>query len=171
VQKDIDERKVSPGQYFVLNFDFSKINPSPDLTDADEALVGFLNYSLETFYGRYTAYLGGNSTGLCPKIDSKDPINSLEECALSVRDAIRRDGRLAGIEGIYVLVDEYDAFLNNYLEPPKTVGGSKIAWEGTAVGQTFRSFWATIKSLGTEGIIRRILSRASHRSPYPVCSM
>jgi len=156
VQKDIDETKANPGQYFVLKIDFSEIDPSPNLTEAHETLVEFLNSSFETFYSRYTAYLGGNFTDLCPKIDRKRPNLSLRRCAESVRDAIEQDERLAGIEGIYVLVDEYDAFPNNYLEPPKTVGGSKIACEDTAVGRTFKSFWATIKSLGAEGIIRRI---------------
>jgi hypothetical protein len=100
--------------------------------------------------------LGGNFTDLCQNIDSNEPNLNLRRCAESVRDAIGQDERLAGIEGIYVLVDEYDAFPNNYLEPPKTVGGPKIAWEDTAVARTFKSFWATIKSLGAAGIIRRI---------------
>ncbi|KIX03495.1 uncharacterized protein Z518_07048 [Rhinocladiella mackenziei CBS 650.93] len=45
VQKDIDERQaeeencVKPRQYFVMKFDFSKINPHPDLTKANEALI------------------------------------------------------------------------------------------------------------------------------------
>jgi hypothetical protein len=155
----MDERKAIPGQYFVLKFDFSEINPNPDLTD--DTLVDFVNSSLETFYGRYTAYLGGNFTGLCEKIDSKRPNRNLRRCAELVRHAIKQDERLDDIEGIYVLVDEYDAFPNNYLEPPKTVGGlktvegPKIAWEDTAVGRTFRSFWATIKALCAEGIIKR----------------
>jgi hypothetical protein len=161
VQKDIDERKVKPGQYFVLKFDFSEIDPNPDPEKAHDILVRFLNSSLETFYGRYTAYLGGNFTGLCGKIDSEQPNLSLRRCVELVRHAIEQDERLDGIEGIYVLVDEYDAFPNNCLEPPKTVGGlkivegPKIAWEDEAVGRTFRSFWATIKALCAEGIITR----------------
>jgi hypothetical protein len=156
VQKDIDERKVNPGQYFVLTFDFSKINPRSDLIEANKTLIKFLNSSLQMFYRKYAAYLGGNFADLCQKIDSNDPNLSLQWCAESVRDAIEHDEQLAGIEGIYVLVDEYDAFANNYLEPPKTVGGPKTAWEDTNVGRTFKSFWATIKSLGGEGIIQRI---------------
>ena len=162
MQKDIDERKaknekyVKPGQYFVLTLDFSKINPSPDLTEANETLIEFLNSSLKTFCRRYTAYLGGNFADPCQNIHSKQPNLGLQWCAESVQDAIEQDERLAGIEGIYVLVDEYDASPNSYLEPPKTVGEPKIAWEDTAVGRTFKSFWATIKSLGAEGIIRRI---------------
>ncbi|KIX03383.1 uncharacterized protein Z518_06935 [Rhinocladiella mackenziei CBS 650.93] len=156
VQKDIDERKVNPGKYFVLKFDFSKINPHPDLTEANEALIKMLNSSIEWFYEEYTAYLGGKSEALSQDIDSKEPNISLKKCVKSVRRAIKNDEQLAGIKGIYVLVDEYDAFPNNYLEPPKTVGRPKIAWEDTAVGRTFKSFWATIKSLCADGIIQRI---------------
>jgi hypothetical protein len=54
-----------------------------------------------------------------------------------------------------LLVDEYDAFPNNYLEPSESVGGPKTVWENSDVERTFRSFWSTIKSLGAEGIIRR----------------
>src|SRR5256714_14574627 len=152
----MDEKCLKPGQYFVLTFDFSEVNARSDLMEANETLIKFLNSSLETFYRTYTAYLGGNFADLCQNIDSNEPNLNLWRCAESVRDAIEQDERLAGIEGIYVLVDEYDAFPNNYLDPPKTVEGSKAAWEDTEVGQTFKSFWATIKSLGTAGIIRRI---------------
>jgi hypothetical protein len=55
-----------------------------------------------------------------------------------------------------VLVDEYDAFPNNYLEPLQTIGEPKTAWENTAVGYTFKSFYSTIKALGAEGVIRRV---------------
>ena len=157
MQKDIDERKANPGQYFVLKLDFSKIDPSSDLTEAHETLVQFLNSSLETFYRTYAAYLGED----CGNIDREQPNLSLRRCAESVRYAIKQDERLDGIKGIYVLVDEYDAFTNCYLEPlkitggPKAIEGSKIAWEDTKVGRTFKSFWATIKSLCTKGFIQR----------------
>jgi len=155
VQKDIDGRKVNPGQYFVLKFDFSQINASPDLTEANEKLIKFLNTSVESFYDTYIEYLGGNIADLSQNIDSSEPNISLLRCVKSVRNAIKQDDQLASIEGIYLLVDEYDAFPNNYLETPNAVGGPKINWEDTAVGRTFKSFWATIKSLSIEGFIRR----------------
>ncbi|KAF8432803.1 hypothetical protein BGX38DRAFT_1146330 [Terfezia claveryi] len=154
VQKDIDERRVNPGQYFVLKFDFSQIDASSDLPEAEKNLTDFLNYSIKQFYRKYAAYLGGNFTDLCQKIDDKNPNASLRWCTDLVRYAIQQDERLSGIEGIYVLVDEYDSF--RYLDLPGTVGESEIAWDNTAVGGTFRSFWATLKSLGTEGIIKRM---------------
>ncbi|KAF8433982.1 hypothetical protein BGX38DRAFT_181858 [Terfezia claveryi] len=156
VQKDIGEKRVNPGQYFVLKFDFSQIRPRPDLPEANKILMDYLNCSIKAFYRKYAAYLGGNFTDLCQNVDNKDPIVNLQECAKSVRYAIQQDERLAGIEGIYVLVDEYDSLPNRYLDLPGTVGGSKIAWDNTPVADTFRSYWATLKALGTEGIIKRI---------------
>jgi hypothetical protein len=146
---------VKPGQYFVLAFDFSEVRPNTDLTEANETLIKFLNSSLEAFYETYATYLGRDVTDLHQTIDSKEPNVSLRRCAQSVQRAIKQGGRLAGIEGIYVLVDEYDAFPNNYLELLQTADEPKTAWENTAVGYTFKSFWSTIKSLGGE-FIRRV---------------
>lgn len=57
-----------------------------------------------------------------------------------------------------MLVDEYDAFSNDYLNPYKT-----STWEGTAVEQTFKSFWSTVKSLlgRTKGISRAFITGIS----------
>ena len=49
-----------------------------------------------------------------------------------------------------MLVDEYDTFTNDYLEPY-----NNTHLVGTAVERTFKSFWSTIKSLGGE-FIRRV---------------
>jgi len=152
VQKDIIEKKVTPGQYFVLKFDLSQINPYLDLKKADEALIDILNSSFEDFYETYAAYLGRSYAYLCQTINHKQPIMSLRNCARLVRNAIKR---LKGIEGIYVLVDEYDALPNNYLKPPKTVSEPNITWEDTQLGRTFKSFWATMKVLGIEGSIQK----------------
>jgi hypothetical protein len=155
VQKDIDERRVKPGQYFILIFDFSQITPDPDLTKANEALIKILNHSIKKFYREYARYLGGNFEALCQNIDRAHPNVSLRECVDSVQYAIKNDEQLTGIEGIYVLIDEYDAFPNHYLELQQTTGESKIAWEKTAVESTFKSFWSTMKSMGRDGFVRR----------------
>jgi hypothetical protein len=56
---------------------------------------------------------------------------------------------------VYLLVDEYDTFSNDYLEP-----NSNVTWEGTAAEATFKSFWSTVKSLvgTTKGISRTFIS-------------
>jgi len=75
VQKGIDERKaknekyVKPGQYFVLKFDFSTIQASPDLAEANRRLIVALNSSFQDFYEKYATYLDDDVTSLCGNID------------------------------------------------------------------------------------------------------
>ena len=54
-----------------------------------------------------------------------------------------------------MLVDEYDTFSNDYLEPY-----SNVTWQGTAAEATFKSFWSTVKSLlgPTQGISRTFIT-------------
>jgi Predicted AAA-ATPase len=166
VQNDIDGNNESgkickPGQYFVLTFDFSTIPYSPDLTKANRNLIESLNGSFELFYETYAKYLGEDFTGLCGKINSENISLSLRNCCRLVQRALSRareqeNEQLVGVQGIYVLVDEYDAFANKYLMQPNTVEPCKTSWEGTEVEDTFSSFWSTIKSMGSRGIIRKL---------------
>ena len=55
-----------------------------------------------------------------------------------------------------MLVDEYDSFSNDYLEPY-----SNVTWEGTAAEATFKSFWSTVKSLVGKGILRTFITGIS----------
>ena len=54
-----------------------------------------------------------------------------------------------------MLVDECDAFSNDYLEPHRPT------WEGTPVEATFKSFWSTVKSLLWNGIQRSFITGIS----------
>jgi hypothetical protein len=67
VQKDIEGKKCKPGQYFVLRFDFSTIQASPDLAEANRSLIVALNFSFRKFYETYARYLGEDFTLLCGK--------------------------------------------------------------------------------------------------------
>jgi hypothetical protein len=168
VQNDIngnnEKGKIyKPGQHFVLRFDFSQIGAPPDLDEANENLVVALNSSFQEFYKTYATYLGEDFTSLCGNIDSKRPSESLRNCNGLVQDALReqKNEELAGVQGIYLLVDEYDAFPNNYLDPPNTIEPRKTIWEDTAVERTFRSFWAMVKSLGSNTIRRAFITGIS----------
>jgi len=160
VQNDIDGnnedgKKYKPGQYFVLKFDFSTIHCSPNLTQANENLIVALNSSFRKFYKTYATYLGEDFTSLCGNIDSERPSESLRNCNELVKDALSRkedNEELDGVQGIYLLVDEYDAFTNTYLETSNIAEPHKTTWGGTQVGLTFRSFWSTVKSLCLERI-------------------
>ena len=167
MQNDIDGKnkkgkKYKPGRYFVLKFNFSPIPASLDLEKANRNLTVSLNHSIEKFYETYATYLGDDVTSLCGNIDSERPDISLQRCSELVQRALSRarkekdkkekDKHLADVQGIYLLVDEYDAFTNNYLDPPNTVEPHKTTLDDSPVEETFRSFWCTVKLLFTEGI-------------------
>jgi hypothetical protein len=158
VQNDIDgknerRKKYKPGQYFVLKFDFfSPFQVAQILQRQDRKLIKSLNFSIESFYKTYATYLDDGVTSLYDHIDGERPDISLQKCSGLVEDALSRNEQLAGARGIYMLVDEYDAFTNNYLKPPNTVEPHKTTLDGSPVGETFRSFWCTVKLLFGEGI-------------------
>jgi hypothetical protein len=154
--KGTNEKKniYKPGQYFVLRFDFSEIKAPIDLEEANREIIRSLNSSIIEFYSTYAAYLGRDITDLCREIESESPQLSLKTCTRLVRDALReqKNKELADVRGIYLLVDEYDAFPNNYLDPPNATEPHKTAWENTAVERTFRSFWSMVKRLRSNTI-------------------
>jgi len=123
-----------------------------------------LNSSFQDFYETYATYLGEDFTSLCGNIDSKRPNESLRNCNELVQDVLswEEDNKeLNDVQGIYLLVDEYDAFTNNFLESPNTVEPHKTVWNDTQVGQTFGSFWSTVKSLCSQGIQRVFITGIS----------
>jgi hypothetical protein len=175
VQKDIEEKKCKPGQYFVLTFDFSSILPSTDLTNANENLIVALNSSFRKFYMTYATYLGEDFTSLCGNIESRLPSENLRNCNRLVRRAISRaqkegNEELSDVQGIYLLVDEYDAFTNNYLETPNIAESYKTTWDNTAVGYTFKTFWSVVKLLCSREIKRVFITGISPLSLSGVSS-
>jgi hypothetical protein len=168
VQKDINGRNekkkiYAPGQYFVLRFDFSRVAAPLDLDEANQNMIEFLNSSIEHFYRTYAAYLGRDAAELCQKIRSGKPNRSLENCAQLVHDALleQKNEELAGVQGIYLLVDEYDAFPNNYFNSPNTTESRKTILEDTDVERTLRSFWSMVKSLSFDTIKRIFITGIS----------
>jgi hypothetical protein len=135
-----------------LRFDFSAINASLDLAKANQNLIVSLNSSFKKFYVTYATYLGEDVTSLCENIDRDQPNISLENCARLVQCALSRDEQLADVRGIYLLIDEYDAFTNHYLEPPNAAEPHKTTWENTEVERTFTSFWSMVKILCSQDI-------------------
>lgn len=147
VQKDINDGTVTPGQYFTLKFDFSTIDRCSDVKEASRSLKTTLNRSIERFYKTYSIYWDGDMREPGDLIDKEDPAISLRKCVRWVKNLHKtargkKNGQLADVQGIYLLVDEYDAFSNNYLDPY-----NHTIYEGTEVEATFTSFWSTVKSL------------------------
>ncbi|KAH0564824.1 hypothetical protein GP486_001784 [Trichoglossum hirsutum] len=157
VQTDIEKGRITPGQYFVLKFDFSNVNRSLNPNDADLYLKNGINRSFEDFYETYSMH---PIEDMKKFINPDDPSDSLWKCVRWVNNAIPTiresgDKTLADVQGIYLLIDEYDTFSNDYLEPYRNT------WEGTAIEMTFRSFWTAVSSLAWRGIKKTFITGIS----------
>jgi hypothetical protein len=99
VQKDITEGKVKPGQYFILEFDFSTVERSQDINDAARYLKEAISDAFEVFYETYVTYLGEDAINL---IDPDSPALSLDRCVERVNSAIRKRGdeSLTDVQGV-----------------------------------------------------------------------
>jgi hypothetical protein len=126
-----------------LKFDFSVTKRSSNFTEAGQFLENRIARSLQTFLKTYSTYLGEDANKLSRDITPERFVDNLEDCVELVQEVLSngRNEQLANIQGIYLLVDEYDAVINNLLELYNTT------WDGSAVEQVFTSFWSTIKSL------------------------
>jgi len=88
VEIDIAKGRVISGQFVILKFNFSTINRSTNIEDANTFPKTNIANSLRLFYKTYSPYLGGNENKLFDNIDREDPSSSLLTCIESVRDAI-----------------------------------------------------------------------------------
>ncbi|KAN0086818.1 putative AAA-ATPase domain containing protein [Elaphomyces granulatus] len=141
VQRDISKGKATPGKYFILKLDFSRVSRSGQPETDFQALNDFLNLSIEKFYKTYAKYLG-DFTDLKREIHN-DPNISLGRCVLLVQETLseawkRGNSDLTDVQGIYLLVDEYDCFSSDYLEPFRT---------GIPLDIRFKSFFSAVKSM------------------------
>ena len=128
MQNDIDGnnekgQRYKPGQYFVLKFDFSTIQYSPDHAETNRNLIMALNSSFQHFYETYAAYLDEDVTSLCGNIDSSLPSLSLQNCCWSVQRALSRareqkNSPLTDVQGIYLLADSMTLSLITILNHP-----------------------------------------------------
>ncbi|CAG8696728.1 15029_t:CDS:2 [Funneliformis caledonium] len=100
--------ELSHNKFLILKWDFSKIQSSSNLEEMNKNLKDHINMSIEKFCDDYARLLNitKKSDYLQKRvINSDNCINSLERLFLKFRNY-----------KIYVLIDEYDAFANEYLD-------------------------------------------------------
>ncbi|KAG0636846.1 hypothetical protein HOY80DRAFT_1024181 [Tuber brumale] len=159
VHKHVEEYKVRPNEYLVLKFDFSTVGPSVDTYQGARELANAINRSLRQFYRENHGFFGLSATQLIAEnVDRQSPIDGLMSL-VGLVDFIVEETR------IYLLVDEYDAFSNQYMDPY-----SKTDWAQTPVAMLMKTFWATVKSLtGLDHGIRKCFITGV--SPLPLVSI
>ncbi|KAG0136190.1 hypothetical protein HOY82DRAFT_625829 [Tuber indicum] len=176
VHKDVQENKIRPGEYLVLKFDFSTVGPSTDMLQAAQQLADTINAGLQQFYRENHAFFGVSAAQLVSEnINYKNPVHSLVSLVGLVdwvageigEGSVGREHPFAGIKGIYLLVDEYDAFSNQFMDPY-----TQINWAQTPVAMLMKTFWATVKSLTSldHGVRRCFITGISPLSLVSVTS-
>ncbi|KAF8545066.1 hypothetical protein BDD12DRAFT_265362 [Trichophaea hybrida] len=125
IHKDVEDGKISSGQYLILPFQFSNIDRCPDIEVAAKYLAQRINNRLFHFLETYDLL---QSIGPRFKLDGSpvENLNVVIEVVRMVLGEIHRDRDenhpLHSVEGIYVLADEYDAFANEDMDPNNTCG-------------------------------------------------
>ena len=99
--------RVTPGRFFILKLDFSRVNRSPNIDKAHQSLQNTIADSFRRFYTTYSTYFGEDEKELLENIAPENPARSLLRCAGLVRKVISkaRDSgkeRLAGIKGVRI---------------------------------------------------------------------
>jgi hypothetical protein len=125
-----------------LKFDFSLGDRGSNFEEAALFLKNSINRSLRTFYRTYSTYLGEDAKKLSRDIVPETPVDNLVNCVELVQQVLSnsRNKQLADVQGIYLLVDEYDTVTNYFLEPYST------AYKDNAIDRVFTSFWSAVKS-------------------------
>ena len=104
----MEDKKVRPGEYLILKFDFSRVDRKPDLNEAAKRLTKTIIRRLEEFYHANSKYLGRTSDQLIREnIDLQDPIDSLDRLVMLVNRAIKDAAKtkdaehpLANVKGV-----------------------------------------------------------------------
>ncbi|KAF9173639.1 hypothetical protein BGX20_002585 [Mortierella sp. AD010] len=168
---DIDEHVtkncVSPGQYFVLQLDFSAATRTPDMDDTLHNLSVMLNESIKRFYRTYEPYLRESADYLIEKLIRSNPLASMSACVNVVHNLLRTisdlNDPLSKIKGIYIMADEYDNFSYEYLAPVDNVQSKPSRRSNPS--SLLRGFWALVKSeLGDHKIAKCYMTGVSPQS-------
>jgi len=110
VDRAVEDGKVMPGQYLVLNFDFSRIDRSPPIEKATQALAQEINRTLLHFKRTYVDSLGESFALETSHFIDSNPVLNLGILITAVDDALEdihnkgdKNHPLFGVKGIYLL--------------------------------------------------------------------
>ncbi|KAG0377005.1 hypothetical protein BGX24_006852 [Mortierella sp. AD032] len=166
INEHVINKRVLPGQYFVLRFDFSALIRSWDMNIAERNLYLMLNESIKQFYRTYEPYLRISADYLIKNFINSDATASMRACASVVHKALAKvrspDDPLSMIKGIYLMADEYDSYSNDYFVPTDSV-----QWKsprGACSDSLLKGFWASVKSGLGSGISKCYITGVTPQS-------
>ena len=136
----------SRNNFFILKWDFSRVNPMVSVLDIQESLYDHINSTIRTFKRYYRSYLPEEI-----EINLKDATISLDSLISVIQMTDMR---------IYLLIDEYDNFANEIMVDAKE--GHQIYENLIYKDGPFKTLFKAVKSLtGSFGIDRTFITGVS----------
>jgi hypothetical protein len=89
VDKAVQNGTVQPGQYLVLDFDFSRAQYSHSMSEFAESLRMEINLGLEVFKQKYSKYLGPSFKSETASLDPNYPSSNLGTLVYTVQFALQ----------------------------------------------------------------------------------
>jgi hypothetical protein len=109
VDKAVENDIVKPGQYLILQFDFSRVARSRNINESVESLKREINLGLEEFKLEYTNDLGQSFASATSRFKENDPTGNLTVLIKAVDRVLRgiqkrgeESHPLWGIRGVYL---------------------------------------------------------------------
>ncbi|KAF9086459.1 hypothetical protein BGX27_003196, partial [Mortierella sp. AM989] len=166
IDEHVTNHRVTPGSYFVLQFDFAAVDRSQDRNEAKHNLNLMLNESIMQFYRIYEPYLRMSADYLIGNFIKDNAAASLTACVNLVHSVLASvkspEDPLSKIKGIYLMADEYDSYSNEYLVPNDSSHWKPI--RGAEPDSLLRGFWASVKSGLGRGISKCYITGVSPQS-------
>ncbi|OCK88579.1 DUF1703-domain-containing protein [Cenococcum geophilum 1.58] len=148
VNRAVKDGKVMPGQYLVLNFDFSCTDRSLPIENAMQSLAQEINDTLLDFRLTYADYLGESFALETSRFIDSNPVRNLriliaavDRALGNIHDKGDKNNPLFGVKGIYLLVDEYNSYANEFMDPH-----NPRSWFDTTAASFLKGFWSVVKA-------------------------
>ena len=107
MDKAVQNDAIKPGQYLILEFDFSRVARPPNIDKSTESLQREMNRGLSEFKLEYAKDLGESFASATSGFIQDDPTGNLTDLILAVNRALKdiqkrgeKDHPLWGVEGV-----------------------------------------------------------------------
>jgi hypothetical protein len=107
VDKAVKNNIIKPGQYLILEFDFSRVTRTRKIDESVDSLRREINRGLLRFNRCYTNHLGQSFASATSDLIQNDPAGNLTDLVLAVNRALQgiqkrgeKDHPLWGVRGV-----------------------------------------------------------------------
>jgi len=148
VHKAVQSGIVKPGQYLILQFDFSRVARPQKIGESTKSLHREINLGLWEFRHTYGEHLGEFFESATSGFLDQESTNNLTHLIKAVdfvlqdiHDKGQNGHPLWDVRGIFLLADEYDSYANEYMDPHDLK-----PWTYSELFRVLKAFWSNVKA-------------------------